>query len=107
MAESEQRKSAARLQAMKCRGLFFTEGAEFAGAALDDGRRHVVRQSGSASAGTDGVRENVEIAEGARFDDIHGGGMVVLGLAGEASYAVDADSSVLEWLWYRVEAAGA
>jgi len=61
------------LYLMKFLRFFFAEGAEFAGAASDGGGRHVVRESGGASAGTNGVGKNVEVGERAGIDEIYGG----------------------------------
>ncbi len=65
-------------------GFGFAEGAEFAGAALDDGTGNFVRKRGSFSAGTLRKRENVEIGEGARFNEGQRCSVVGFGFAGEA-----------------------
>ena len=87
-------------------GFFFAEGTKFASAALDDGGGHMIGQSGGAGAGANGVRENVEIGEGTRFDEIHGGGVVVFGFAGEAGDYVGANGGVGKLFLDEVDAAG-
>src|ERR1041385_286925 len=70
VAESEKRKRAPRLRAVEFGGFFFAEGAEFAGATFDSCRGNAIGKRGGASAGTNGVRKNMEISKWAGLDEI-------------------------------------
>src|SRR5712692_3650280 len=96
MAEGEDAERAAKLGLAKGGGLFFAEGAEFAGAAFDDGAGDFVRKRGGLGAGTLRKREDVEIGEGERFNEGYGCGMVLAGFAGEAGDDIGTDGSVGE-----------
>src|SRR5712664_4441111 len=82
------------------------EGAELAGAALDDGAGDFVRKGGSFGAGTLGKRENVEISEGEALDEAKRGGVVVFRFAGEAGDDVGADGGVRKAFMDEFDAAG-
>ena len=87
-------------------GFGFAEGAEFAGAALDDGAGDFVRKRSGYSAGTLGKRENVEIGEGQALDEGDRGGVVVFRFAGKAGDDVSADGGVGEAFVDELDAAG-
>ena len=87
-------------------GFCFAEGAEFAGAALDDGTGDFVRKRSGFSARTLGKRENVEIGEREALDECERGGVVVFGFAGETGDDVGADGGVREALVDEFDAAG-
>src|SRR5207245_11383752 len=86
-AEGEDAEGAAELGVAEGGGFGFAEGAEFAGAALDDGAGDFVCESGGFGAGALRKRENVELGEGEAFDEGERGGVVVFGFAGEAGDA--------------------
>jgi len=87
-------------------GFGFTESAEFAGAALDGGGGNLVWKRGGFGAGAGGVGENVEVGEGEAVDEGEGGGVVGLGLAGEAGDDVGTDGGVGEAVVDELDAAG-
>ena len=87
-------------------GFGFAEGAEFAGAALDDGAGDFVRKRGSFGAGTLRKREHVKVGEGERLDESHGRGVVVFGFAGEAGDDIGADGGMREAFTDEFDAAG-
>ncbi len=87
-------------------GFGFAEGAEFAGAALDDGTGNFVRKRGSFSAGTLRKRENVEIGEGARFNEGQRCSVVVFGFTGKAGDDISADGGMREAFVDEFDAAG-
>ncbi len=62
-AEREDAEGAADLGLAEGGGFFFAEGAEFAGAALDDGAGDFAGKGGGFGAGALGKREDVEIGE--------------------------------------------
>ena len=87
-------------------GFGFVKGAEFAGAALDDGAGDFVGKRGGFGAGALGKRENVEVGEGETFDERECGGVVVFGFAGEAGDDVGANGGVGEAFVDELNAAG-
>jgi hypothetical protein len=94
--QGEDAEGAAELGLAEGGGFGFAEGAEFAGAALDDGAGDFVRKGGGFGAGTLGKREDVEIGEGERFDEGESSGVVLVGFAGEAGDDVGTDGGVGE-----------
>lgn len=84
----------------------FAEGAQFAGAALDDGAGDFVRESGGFGAGAFGKRKDVEIGEGQTLDKVERGGMLGFGFAGEAGDDVGADGGMREAFADELDAAG-
>src|SRR5467141_680091 len=104
--QSEDAEGAAELGLAEGGGFGFAEGAEFAGAALDDSAGDFVRKRGGFGARALGKRENVEIGEGQRFDEGYGCGVVGFGFAGEASDDVGADGGVGEAFADQFDAAG-
>jgi len=105
-AEGEDAEGAAELGLAEGRGFGFAEGAQFAGAALDDGAGDFVRKSGGFGAGAFGKRKDVEIGEGQALDEGERGGMLGFGLAGEAGDDVGADGGMREALADELDAAG-
>ena len=87
-------------------GFGFAEGAEFAGAALDDAAGDFVRKRGGFGAGALRERKNVEIGEGQALDESERCGVVVFRFAGEASDYVGADGGVREAFADEFDAAG-
>jgi len=87
-------------------GFGFAEGAEFASAALDDGARDFVRKRSGFGPGTLRKRKNVEIGEGARFDEGERGSMVVFGFSWEAGDHIGADGGMREAFMNEFDAAG-
>ena len=106
MAEGQDAEGAADLGMAEGGGFGFAEGAEFAGAALDGGAGNFVCERGGFGAGAPGEREDMEIGEGEAFDEGHGGGVVVLGFAGEAGDDVGADGGMGESFVNEFDAAG-
>ena len=93
-AEREDAEGATELGVAEGGGFFFAEGAEFAGAALDDGTGDFVRKRGGFGGGALGKRKNVEVGEGQAFDEGRGRGVVGFGFAGEAGDDVGANGGV-------------
>ena len=87
-------------------GFGFAEGAEFTGAALDDGAGDFACERRGLRAGALGEREDVKIGEREAFDESEGGTVVVFGFAGEAGDDVCADGGVGEALVDELDAAG-
>ena len=87
-------------------GFSFTEGTEFACAALNDGAGDFVRKLGGLGAGALRKRENMEIGERARFDEGQCRGVVGFGFAGETGDDVGTDGGVREALMDEFDAAG-
>jgi len=87
-------------------GFGFAEGAEFTGAALDDGAGDFVCERGGPRARALGEREDVEVGEREAFDEGERGGVVVFGFAGEAGDDVGADGGVGETFVDEFDAAG-
>src|ERR1700688_2672976 len=104
--ERQDTEGAAELGLAEGGGFGFAEGAEFAGAALDDGAGDFVRECGSFGAGALGKREYVEVGDGQAFDKGHGCGVVVSGFAGETGDDVSADGRVREALMDEFDPAG-
>ena len=77
-AEGEDAEGAAELGLAEGGGFGFAEGAQFAGAALDDCAGDFVRKSGGFGAGAFGEGEDVEVGEGEALDEMQGGGVVGL-----------------------------
>jgi len=75
-------------------GLGFTEGAQFAGAAFDGGRRNMIGESGCARAGAHRVGKHVKVSERARLNEVHCGGVIVFGFARESGDDVSSDGGV-------------
>src|SRR5882724_11724099 len=105
-AESEDAEGAADLGLAEGSGFGFAEGAEFAGAALDDGWGDFVRKSGGFGAGALGKGEDVEIGEGQTLDEGERGGMFGFRFAGEAGDDVGADGGVGKAFADELDAAG-
>src|SRR5229473_4668698 len=78
-ADGEDAEGAAELGLAEGGGFGFAEGAQLAGAALDDGAGDFVRKRGGFGAGALRKRENVKIGEGERFDEGERSGVVVFG----------------------------
>src|SRR5262249_36882675 len=93
-AEGKNAEGAAELRMAGRGGFLSREGAEFPGTALDDAAWNLVCESGSLCAGTRGIREDVQIGEGARGDEFQGGGVIGSGFAGEAGDEVRADGGM-------------
>ncbi len=74
-------------------GFGFAEGAEFAGAALDDAAGDYVRKRGGFGAGALRERKNVEVGEGEALDECKRGGVVVFGFAREAGDDDECDAA--------------
>src|SRR5438552_16786450 len=81
VTQREQRKPASGLRTLEDGGLRFAEGAQFAGAALDGGRRNVTWESGCARAGVHRVGKHEKVSERARLDEMHCGGVIGFGYA--------------------------
>src|SRR2546422_9067314 len=105
-AEGENAEGAAELGLAEGGGFGFAEGAEFAGAALDDGAGDFVCESGGFGAGALRKRENVEIGEGEALDEGERGCMVSFGFAREAGDDVGADGGLRETVVDEFDAAG-
>jgi len=96
MAEREDAEGAAELGLAEGGGFNFAEGAQFAGAVLDNGAGNFVRKCGGFGAWAFRKREDVEIGEGQRFDEGESGGVVFVVFAGETGDYVGADGGVRE-----------
>src|SRR4029077_8121244 len=103
--ESKDTEGAAELRMARGGGFFFCEAAEFAGATLDGGAGYVVRKMGSFGAGAFRKRENMEIGEGAAFDEGERCGVIVFGFSGETGDDVGTDGCVGEAFVDKFDAA--
>src|SRR5216684_1730333 len=104
--ESENTEGAAELGLAEGGSFGFAEGAQLAGAALDDGWGDFVRKSGGFGAGAFGKGEDVEVSEGQALNEGERGGMFGFGFAWEAGDDVGADGGVGKTLADQLEAAG-
>src|ERR1700687_2841422 len=104
--QSEDAEGAAELGLAEGGGFGFAEGAQFAGAALDDRAGDFVGKSGGFGAGAFGKRKDGEIGEGQTRDEGERGGVFGFGFAGEAGDEVGADGGVGKALADKVDAAG-
>src|SRR5216684_146318 len=104
--ESENTEGAAELGLAEGGSFGFAEGAQLAGAALDDGWGDFVRKSGGFGAGAFGKGEDVEVSEGQALNEGERGGMFGFGFAWEAGDDVGADGGVGKALADELEAAG-
>ena len=104
--QREDAQGAADLRAAEGGGFGGGEGAKFAGAALDDVAGKMVCECGGAGAGAGGIGEDVEVGEGAGFDELQGGGVIGIGFAGEASDDIGADGGVRQAVVDEFDAAG-
>ena len=105
-AEGEDAEGAAELGMTRGGGFFFAEGAEFASAAFDGGAGDVARKIGGFGAGAFRKRENVEIGEGAAFDEGQRCGVVGFRFDGEAGDDVGTDGGMGEAFVDEFDAAG-
>lgn len=87
-------------------GFGFGEGAEFAGAALDDRGRDLIGKSGRFGTGAGGIGEDVEVGEWALIDEGERGGVVGFGFAGESGDDVGTNGGVGEAIVDELDAAG-
>jgi len=74
----------------------FAEGAQFAGAALDDVARHLIGERDSLRARAPRIGENMQIGERKSFDEGESGGVVVFRFTRKTGDDVGTDGGVRE-----------
>jgi hypothetical protein len=88
--EGKDAEGAALLGLAERGGLGFADGAELAGATLDDVAGDLLGGGGGFGARAGGIGEDVEVGEGLAFEEGEGGGVVGFGFPGEAGDYVGA-----------------